>query len=118
MRNPLFRSVILGLMLFAAADLLAADKPSATGKLAPADAARLVDQVLAKEIAKDAEPPAVPRISDEGFMRRVSLDLVGRVPSADEVTLFVLDASADKRARFVRDLLASEEFGKNWGRYW
>jgi hypothetical protein len=95
---------------------LAAEK-AAPAKLSPADAAKRLDHALAEETAKAAQGAAA-RIGDDGFLRRVSLDLVGRIPSADEVALFALDPSPDKRARLVAELLASEEFGKNWGRYW
>src|SRR5436309_2650826 len=89
--------------------LSAAGQGFAADKLSPAQAANQIDQTLLQETAKSSTQPAAARVSDEGFIRRVSLDLVGRVPSADEVTLFVLDGSADKRARLVKDLLASEE---------
>ncbi len=98
--------------------LLAAGSSIAADKLSPAEAAKQLDQVLAQETAKGTTQPPAARIGDDAFIRRVSLDLVGRVPSADEVTVFVLDPSPDKRAKLVSELLASDEFGKNWGRYW
>ncbi|MBI3875842.1 MAG: DUF1549 domain-containing protein, partial [Verrucomicrobia bacterium] len=40
-------------------------------------------------------------------MRRVHLDLIGRIPSADEARAFFADVSPDKRAKLVDRLLAS-----------
>jgi hypothetical protein len=90
----------------------------AAEKLAPAEAAKQVDRALAQETSGAAAKAAIPRIGDAGYLRRVTLDLAGRVPTADEVTLFVLDSAADKRGKVVSDLLADDEFGKTWGRYW
>src|SRR5204863_6242766 len=58
------------------------------------------------------------RIDDERFLRRVSLDIIGRLPTPEEVTAFALDPAADKRTKIVNKLLADPRFGENWGRYW
>jgi hypothetical protein len=57
-------------------------------------------------------------IDDEGFLRRVTLDLVGRQPTLAEREAFLADSSADKRAKTVEQLLASAEFGTNWANYY
>ena len=57
-------------------------------------------------------------VDDVRFFRRVSLDLVGRQPTLDEYRAFVKNASADRREQTVERLLASADFGKNWGNYW
>lgn len=56
--------------------------------------------------------------TDEVFVRRVYLDLTGRVPEAEVVNGFVADASPDKRKRLVDQLLNSPEYARHWGRYW
>ena len=76
-----------------------------------------VDRLLAEELFGDASQLAEPA-DDEIFLRRVYLDLLGQPPTANQITLFVLDASVDKRRRIVRNLLASEKFGENWAGYW
>lgn len=84
-----------------------------------ADAAKRIDELLAQEVFSGS--PAVelaPIASDEIFLRRITLDLVGRLPSPAEVTAFVFDASPDKRQAVVERLLARPTFGHNWGRYW
>lgn len=84
---------------------------------APAAAAAKVDEILRQEVPAVA-PTATAVVSDELYLRRVHLDIVGRLPSPDEIAAFVLDPVADKRARLVEKLLADERYGANWGRYW
>jgi hypothetical protein len=75
-----------------------------------------VDSLLRQEVPFAKAAPQ--RISDELFLRRASLDLIGRLPTPEEVTAFVLDPAADKRTKIVTKLLADPRFGQNWGRYW
>ena len=51
------------------------------------------------------------RADDASFMRRVYLDFIGRNPTPDEVTAFVLDSSVDKRNAVIQRLLADPRFG-------
>src|SRR5947209_1542941 len=85
----------------------------------PAQVAAKVDQLLREEVPyANAAKKAPPRIDDERFLRRLSLDIIGRLPTPEEVTAFSLDPAADKRAKIVSRLLADLRFGENWGRYW
>jgi hypothetical protein len=47
-------------------------------------------------------------------VRRVTLDLTGRIPTADAVTSFVNDSNFDKRAKLVDALMASPEWVDKW----
>ena len=82
--------------------------------------ARQIDALLAEELFHPASGSVelAPATGDEIFLRRVSLDLVGRLPSAAEVTAFALDPSPHKRTAVVERLLARPAFGRNWARYW
>jgi len=51
---------------------------------------------------------------DATFVRRVFLDAIGTLPSADEVATFVADTRGDKRARLIDNLLERPE----WADYW
>ena len=91
--------------------VLAADDPQA--------AAQKADQILRSEVPYANAAKAAPaRIDDERFLRRASLDVIGRLPTPAEVTAFVLDPAEGKRAQLVAKLLASPQYGENWGRYW
>ncbi|MCC9606529.1 DUF1549 domain-containing protein [Blastopirellula sp. JC732] len=59
-----------------------------------------------------------PPVDDETFLRRATIDVIGRVPTEAEWNEFLTDASPDKRAKLIDRLLASEEFGANWANYW
>lgn len=48
--------------------------------------------------------------SDETFLRRVYLDVVGRIPSLEESTRFLDSKDADKRGKLISDLLSSEGY--------
>ena len=55
---------------------------------------------------------------DETFLRRVTLDLVARPPTVDEYHAFVSDTTADKRARKIDELLATDAFADLWTTIW
>ncbi|RCS40531.1 DUF1549 domain-containing protein [Bremerella cremea] len=57
-------------------------------------------------------------IDDETFLRRVTIDVIGRIPTEQERTEFLADTKPTKRALLVERLLASPEFGQNWATYW
>ncbi len=52
--------------------------------------------------------------SDNEFLRRVTIDTVGSLPSPQEVRDFVADARPDKRARKIDELLADPRHASLW----
>lgn len=68
-----------------------------------------LEEVWAK---KQLEPAAT--IDDRSFLRRVYLDLVGRVPLEQESAEFIGDQSSDRRAKLVDKLLQSDEHAKHF----
>ena len=58
--------------------------------------------------------PASPSADDVTFLRRVTLDLTGRIPTSDTVTAFLTDSNAKKRETLVDTLLQSDEFNEYW----
>jgi hypothetical protein len=57
---------------------------------------------------------AAPLSTDEEFMRRLSLDLTGRIPSPADVRAFVADSSPTKRNALIDKLIYSSEFNDKW----
>jgi hypothetical protein len=55
---------------------------------------------------------------DATFLRRVSLDLCGRLPEPDEVRSFLVDHSPGKRELLVDRLLQSPAFADHWAMKW
>lgn len=76
-----------------------------------------IDRLVGAELKKMNVTPA-PLVSDEEFLRRVYLDVTGRLPVPADVSDFVKDRSPDKRAKVVDRLLASDEFADHWASYW
>ncbi len=58
--------------------------------------------------------PAEPA-DDAIFLRRLSLDLTGRIPTTAELDRFLKDKSKDKRAKIIRQMLDGPEFPLHWG---
>ncbi|MCH7989486.1 MAG: DUF1553 domain-containing protein [Planctomycetes bacterium] len=58
--------------------------------------------------------PASTQSDDATFLRRLSLDLTGTLPSPDEVRAFLADKRPDKRDRLIEKLLRSEKFIDYW----
>jgi hypothetical protein len=73
-----------------------------------------LDALMEKYVGSIVEAPT---IDDEAYLRRVTLDLVGRQPTLAEREAFFADQCPDKRAKLAEKLLASPEFGTNWGNY-
>jgi mono/diheme cytochrome c family protein len=72
--------------------------------------------VLAKLEAAQIQPsPAADRVT---LIRRLSLDLIGLLPTPEEVQAFVADERPDAYERLVDRLLASPRYGERWGRLW
>ncbi len=57
---------------------------------------------------------AAPAIDDAGFVRRLTLDLTGRLPSPSAVEQFIESPATDKRSELVDYLLQSDEFCDFW----
>ncbi|MBC7853811.1 MAG: PSD1 domain-containing protein [Pirellulaceae bacterium] len=72
----------------------------------------LNDQLVQHELKMN--PPA----DRYTLLRRLSLDLLGLPPRADEIETFTRDASPDVYERAVDRLLASPRYGERWGKYW
>lgn len=56
--------------------------------------------------------------TDEEFVRRVHIDIIGRLPEVETVQTFVADTAADKRAKLIDTLLQRKEFSEIWATKW
>lgn len=63
-------------------------------------------------IAAGAEGPMAPLADDAEFLRRVSLDLAGCIPTADEARRFLASTAPEKRAGLINELLASARWAQ------
>ncbi|OPZ83870.1 MAG: hypothetical protein BWY76_02086 [bacterium ADurb.Bin429] len=56
--------------------------------------------------------------SDEVFIRRVHLDLIGTMPKPDEVEEFLKNPRPDKRAALIESLFTRDEYADYWSMKW
>ncbi len=84
---------------------------------ANAERRNFIDELILKKLESLNLPPSPPA-DDATFIRRVFLDTIGVLPTADEVRAFLADTSPDKRDRLIDDLLARPEFVDYWTYKW
>ena len=73
-------------------------------------AAQEISAKIDAALAANAGGALAERCSDADFVRRVYLDLAGRIPSAEETRSFLKNSEAQKRAKLVEQLLAGADF--------
>jgi hypothetical protein len=89
-------------------------KPDLPAKLK----AHPVDALLADYFATNKVQRPKP-VDDRLFARRVYLDVIGLLPSTEELNAFLSDKSSDKRAKLVRKLLAdNRRYAEHWLTFW
>src|SRR4029077_1117768 len=76
-----------------------------------------LDELLAARHEAD-DRACAPLLDDANFLRRVTLDLTGRLPTAAEAEAFLNTADTTKRSQAIDRLLASNDFGRYWGHFW
>ncbi len=83
----------------------------------PQQVAPAIDRHLEAALSEATLKPA-PLSDDAEFLRRVALDLTGRVPTAQQAAAFLDSTESDKRAKLIDELLATPQFGEQFGRTW
>ncbi|MBI1311402.1 DUF1553 domain-containing protein [bacterium] len=76
-----------------------------------------VNRLLAKQWQNLGVVPSAPA-DDYEFIRRVTLDVCGVLPTVDEVQRYVADKRPDKRARLIDDLLERPEHASYFALKW
>ncbi len=76
-----------------------------------------IDELVDAKLRRLKIQPSSPATESE-FLRRVMLDLTGKLPEPDQVREYLADASADKRARKIDELIGSPEFVDHWTLKW
>ena len=80
---------------------------------APGRANTRIDQIVVRKLKKLGIRPSMVA-GDATFLRRVSLDLIGTLPSESEVRTFLADTSDAKRGRKIEELLQRPEYVAWW----
>src|SRR5207247_5528018 len=76
-----------------------------------------IDRFILARLEKEGVAPS-PEAARPILIRRLSLDLIGLLPTWEEVELFVQDRRPDAYELLVDRLLASPHYGERWGRHW
>ena len=110
-RTELNRSIELDQL---AAQYSANVRKSKASRIANAVArVNFIDNRIFDKMDQDRVVSAGPG-SDAEFLRRASVHLTGRIPTADKVKSFLADSSADKRAKVIEELLGSSAYDDQW----
>ena len=76
-----------------------------------------IDGFIDARLATTNLTPA-PLTDDPTFLRRATLDVIGTLPAPKDVTAFLADRGADKRARAIDRLLRHPGWAEPWVSYW
>lgn len=77
----------------------------------------IVDKFVFDQLKELGLPPS-EICDDSTFIRRVTLDIAGRLPTLNETENFLSDAKADKRAKLVDRLLESDGYSSYFAQKW
>lgn len=83
----------------------------------PTELAPKIDSIIDARIAEEEAKPA-DLCSDSEFIRRVYLDVAGKIPPVSRVRAFLIDKSPNKRAELVDELLESPRYVVNFTTMW
>jgi hypothetical protein len=76
-----------------------------------------VDDLVYAKLRRLRLTPSDPA-PEHTFLRRAYLDVIGRLPSVEEVREFLADTASDKRARLIDRLLERPEYADFWANKW
>ena len=76
-----------------------------------------IDDLVWQKLERLGVTPSSPA-SDATLLRRTYLDIIGRLPTGDEVRAFLADTSSEKRVRLVDQRLDRPEYADYWANKW
>jgi len=76
-----------------------------------------IDRIVMQKLAALGLKPS-PRSSDTDFLRRVYLDVIGLLPTPEEVRAFVANRDPQKREKLIDSLLQRPEYVDFWTMKW
>ncbi|HAC91167.1 MAG TPA: cell surface protein, partial [Planctomycetaceae bacterium] len=85
--------------------------------VAPEVTGNYIDELVADKLKKLRITPS-GQCSDEEFLRRTTIDIVGLLPTEEEYQQFLADPAPDRRAKLIDRLLERKEFSEIWAMKW
>ena len=92
---------------------LTSDLPKPLAADSPIPHRNFIDDEIFGKMQRDSIPHA-PLSTDREFIRRLKLDIAGRIPTPAEVHDVLADTSPNKRAKLIETLVGSPEFVDKW----
>ena len=80
-------------------------------------AKNFIDELVFANLKQMGVPPS-PVCDDATFLRRVSLDIAGRLPTVEETRAFIANRQPDKRDRAIETLLSSPDYADYFANKW
>ena len=77
----------------------------------------MIDEAIFGKLAS-AGVPSARLTTDEEFVRRIYLDLTGRIPTIEQYRAFIEEKNERKRSDLIDRLLYSREFTDKWTMWW
>lgn len=77
-----------------------------------------LETLMASQLQSEGLEQATRPISDDRFVRRAYLDVIGQIPAPADIDEYVHNKSPNKREELIDYLLAQPQYGVNWARYW
>jgi hypothetical protein len=96
--------------------MAAPDSKGVAGPVSPSPQ-NFIDRLVAAKLEQlNVLPSAL--CTDDEFVRRVYLDVIGTLPTPDEVRTYLADRHADRGTRLVENLLGRPEYAEYWALKW
>jgi len=102
--------------LFSVALLLAALASGVAGPTGPdpGATAKAVDKLLAEENSSKGKLAEAAPVDDLQFLRRLSVDLTGRIPTDAEIQKYLAWPAAERRTKAIEEYMARDQFADRW----
>ncbi len=76
-----------------------------------------IDELILLKLKKLRMNPS-PVCSDEIFVRRIYIDMVGQLPPPEKFQAFLQDQDPEKRSKLINELIEQKEFTELWVSKW
>ena len=116
-KDTLHKWIKAGLPKYADTAKIAKSRLEPGKKHQPIEIAREIDRLVNAKLTL-AKVPAVQKSDDAEFLRRVSLDISGTIPTPEATKAFLQSRIPEKRGKLVDQLLQSPQYGHHFGRLW
>ncbi len=106
--------VRLYLLSVSALALCAATAGAAPPTADPVVTARAIDKLLVQENAGGPKTREAPVVDDLAFLRRISIDLNGRIPTEAEIKKFMAWPAEERRTKAIEDFMGRDQYADRW----